>query len=487
MRVYDNQGRLKTTAIAAGGDNLGNHAATQNLDMNGFEVLDALRVQLPEGSTPGAPTSSVKLWAEAESSSGQTLPQIIFPGGVVATLARDNLVVVRNMSGGTLNKGTLVSITGFTSAIPTVSEADADDPGLPCHGVLAENIDNTQYGRAMVVGKLSGINTVGFSAGDPIYLSQTAGAFTATPPPHPAMRQIVGFVASVGASAVIHVELQFAAGNVIGTRQNSFAIGDAAAGSKDVLFKNASTLTLRATPTGARTVTLPDATATLVGSHQWTGASLLVSNTASAPTALNATIDSMPLYDAATTQTWVMRNAAQVRDFLRLATDRTTVTVVNDANFQTAFSFTIPANTLATAGRGVMVAISGDYANASGTNQRIRLQVNYGSTVMFQSGNSAIMSSDASTHPWWLLLEIHRNGANNAQRVSGMWSMEYSTTAPTAGTGSLGSGTSVHYGTYTGIAAEDSTGALTFSVKLQHIAAHASLTWRKHYGVAYYT
>jgi len=49
----------------------------------------------------------------------------------------------------------------------------------------------------------------------------------------------------------------------IGTSFNQWRVGDNAAGAKDVVFKNGNDLLLRANPTAGRTVTLPDATASL--------------------------------------------------------------------------------------------------------------------------------------------------------------------------------------------------------------------------------
>jgi len=67
--------------------------------------------------------------------------------------------------------------------------------------VAAEAIANGAEGFVTTFGLVRGIDTSGFTAGAPIYLSQTAGAFTSTRPTAPAHTVALGWVISVNASS----------------------------------------------------------------------------------------------------------------------------------------------------------------------------------------------------------------------------------------------------------------------------------------------
>lgn len=118
---------------------------------------------------------------------------------------------IRNATGGTLVKGTLVRLSGYASSKITVVKADADD----AHGAqlvlasdLANNTNGFAYGFIPVTGTVSQpLDTSGASAvGDPVYLSGTAGEFTFTAPTGVSqLVQMVGIVlvkdATVGSIA----------------------------------------------------------------------------------------------------------------------------------------------------------------------------------------------------------------------------------------------------------------------------------------------
>lgn len=87
--------------------------------------------------------------------------------------------VVKNETGGTLNKGTAVHIDGEdASGNPIVVKADNDDPNrMPCHFVLNETIEDGQTGEGIVSGMISGVNTNfgGFQSGDTVYVGAEGG------------------------------------------------------------------------------------------------------------------------------------------------------------------------------------------------------------------------------------------------------------------------------------------------------------------------
>lgn len=209
---------------------------------------------------------------------------------------------VRNESGGTLTKGTLVYISGYnaseTAYLLTKADADNHVATYVMLDDLANNTTNT--GNCVAMGTVSNINTSAFSAaGDAAYLSATAGAFTNSAPTGAGqVQQEVGRVKSVHASTGAIEFYPGAALNLkLGTGWlQALSITNAliAAGTIDLTAKvtgilpaaNGGTASQYVTFTGpsqARTYTLPDAASTLakVGGivvrvpHTWAIAGLI--------------------------------------------------------------------------------------------------------------------------------------------------------------------------------------------------------------------
>jgi hypothetical protein len=125
---------------------------------------------------------------------------------------------VRNESGSTITKGTPVAITGYNTLAmrPLVEPADITTPGFePAVGIAtADAADNSNF-EALVVGRLSDLNTAGFTLADQLYLG--AGVLTDTPPA--GQRQALAVVARSHATAgVIDVALDWV---------NDFQVADA--------------------------------------------------------------------------------------------------------------------------------------------------------------------------------------------------------------------------------------------------------------------
>jgi hypothetical protein len=90
---------------------------------------------------------------------------------------------VRNETGATLTKGTIVYISGASGNKATVSKAIAntDATSAQTFGLIFEDLSNNHNGTAIVFGELTGLNTSAFAAGVQLYLSATtAGTFTST-------------------------------------------------------------------------------------------------------------------------------------------------------------------------------------------------------------------------------------------------------------------------------------------------------------------
>ena len=113
--------------------------------------------------------------------------------GQAGTLVRE----VKNMTGATLTKGTVVYISGANGNKPLVSKALATTDLLSSRtfGLLQSDILNNGLGYCVIIGDLTGFNTSSFTEGDQLYLSGvTAGAVTNTKPVAPIHLVYVGKV-----------------------------------------------------------------------------------------------------------------------------------------------------------------------------------------------------------------------------------------------------------------------------------------------------
>ena len=128
-------------------------------------------------------------------------------------LSSDKLVLaVRNNSGATINKGTVVYINGATAGYPTIAKALAtgDSTSAQTMGVVQDNISNNANGYVVAFGQITGIDTSAYTAGTQLYLSSTtAGAFTSTKQYAPNHLVYVGVVTTQNAvNGVIEVRVQ---------------------------------------------------------------------------------------------------------------------------------------------------------------------------------------------------------------------------------------------------------------------------------------
>lgn len=92
---------------------------------------------------------------------------------------------VRNSTGATLTKGTVVYISGATGQISTVSKAIAsgDSTSAQTLGVINANLANNSNGYVTIIGLVTGMDTSAYTDGQQLYLSPTtAGTYTATKP-----------------------------------------------------------------------------------------------------------------------------------------------------------------------------------------------------------------------------------------------------------------------------------------------------------------
>jgi hypothetical protein len=106
---------------------------------------------------------------------------------------------VKNVSGGSLSKGTPVYQVGVSGLTITVGAARADDPVKVAIGVLDEALADEAEGRMLVLGEIKGVNTNSFATGDRIYLGATGG-YTDVVPTGTNFIQFLGVVNRIDAS-----------------------------------------------------------------------------------------------------------------------------------------------------------------------------------------------------------------------------------------------------------------------------------------------
>jgi hypothetical protein len=159
-------------------------------EINTFEDV----VIFNEITTPSA-TSVDTIGLHAVDMEGFSALETVDETSLHIRLSRDNVRIVRNSSSSDMTRGQLVALLGSIGSSPAVELADAADPTLSASGILLEDIDKNTFGRMLVLGVISDLNTNigGLTEGDTLYLSDTPGEYTNVPPVG-ATRQVIGLL-----------------------------------------------------------------------------------------------------------------------------------------------------------------------------------------------------------------------------------------------------------------------------------------------------
>ncbi|WP_396190119.1 hypothetical protein [Flavobacterium sp.] len=173
-------------------------------------------------------------------------------GNVNLQIGQEQVVLVKNTTGVALTDGQVVYITGASGNRPTIALADADSEATSSKtfGIVTEPMAIDAEGFITTSGLVRGLNTSAFSEGVAVWLSSTAGAFTATKPAAPAHGVMIGWVvrshATVGV-ILVHV-------------QNGYELDElhdmlitAKANSDSIMYDSASGLWKNIPPASART------------------------------------------------------------------------------------------------------------------------------------------------------------------------------------------------------------------------------------------
>lgn len=118
---------------------------------------------------------------------------------------------VRNTTGATVTKGTVVYLTGASGGKPTIqkAQANAESTSSGTFGVIQSDINNNSNGYVVVIGTVLGLNTSSYSEGQILWLSPTtAGGFTTTKPVAPNHAVYVAIVTLASTQGTIEVKIQ---------------------------------------------------------------------------------------------------------------------------------------------------------------------------------------------------------------------------------------------------------------------------------------
>lgn len=163
-----------------------------DLDTSSFSAGDPLYLSADTAgalvnSEPVAPNYSIQVGSviTSHATTGNILVAIVSNASAPTGDASELVVQARKGSAGTITAGQVVYQSGWHSGSGTMQVELADmnsSSTMPAIGIARESITNSSNGAVVLSGKLTGIDTSSFSAGDALYVSGTAGSMTATRP-----------------------------------------------------------------------------------------------------------------------------------------------------------------------------------------------------------------------------------------------------------------------------------------------------------------
>ena len=129
-----------------------------------------------------------------------TLNMVLKGGQTISRIGETQHIRALNNTGAQIARGKVVYVVGAQGQRLTIALADADTEILSKDtiGFTAEAIADGAEGFVIVQGVINNISTTGMTDGATVYLSQTAGSYTTTPPADPAHLVILGFIVNGG-------------------------------------------------------------------------------------------------------------------------------------------------------------------------------------------------------------------------------------------------------------------------------------------------
>jgi hypothetical protein len=129
-------------------------------------------------------------------------------GNATLQIGQEQVIRVYNGTGASIPNGSALAITGATGGLPSVVLADTnvEDHGHTTLGLATETIANGSAGYMTVIGIVRGLNTSGYTEGDELYLSSTAGGLTTVKPDAVHVIHMGTVVTADGSNGSIYVQ-----------------------------------------------------------------------------------------------------------------------------------------------------------------------------------------------------------------------------------------------------------------------------------------
>lgn len=165
-----------------------------------LSATDLLEVSVATGS--GYDTYSItgqEIIDAASGGGGDMLKSVYDPAdtGIVLSASKE-MVQVINKTGSPVTEGSIVYLKSSSSSgtHPEILLADADTEATSTKtlGAVYETIANNATGYVVTSGEVDNLDTSMYNIGDKLWLSQTAGQVTTTPPVQPAHTVFIGTV-----------------------------------------------------------------------------------------------------------------------------------------------------------------------------------------------------------------------------------------------------------------------------------------------------
>ena len=147
-------------------------------------------------------TASGLYYPDTDGTDGQVLTTDGL-GNLSFQTIEDVYVTVKNVSGGTLYKGTPVHATSSQAsgnATPVIAASASDAFTMPATFVLNEQIDDEDEGQALLSGFIQGVDTSLFEVGEVVYVGENGGFTNVKPTGSNNLIQNLGIVTKIHAS-----------------------------------------------------------------------------------------------------------------------------------------------------------------------------------------------------------------------------------------------------------------------------------------------
>jgi len=132
------------------------------------------------------------------------------PNNIEMAAGQEVSIRVRNMTGSSMPKGSVVYVSGYNSNLPTVALASASSEAQTHKGlgVLKQTLGDGDRGLMAVYGLIEDIDLGTYTVGNILYLSLTPGLFTSSYAPAKSHPELIGTVIQNGANGVLFVHIQ---------------------------------------------------------------------------------------------------------------------------------------------------------------------------------------------------------------------------------------------------------------------------------------